>query len=121
MCVLLCAGADVRHWFDIPAARAYREALQASAVCVTSLGAHTSNLHDPQSHTIGESEADVVIVQRVMKQATWRHAYCAYRARLAGHRRRLAEASASARDWPKALEAIAKTWGRLLSLVGLRW
>jgi hypothetical protein len=121
MCVLLCANANVRQWFDVPAARAYRQALQVSGVCQACLGVGAQNSHEPRSRSITEPESDEVFVEHVMMRSAWLQAYCTYRAHSAAHGRRLAEGRGSARDWPKALEAIAKTWGRLLSLVGLRW
>jgi hypothetical protein len=121
MCVFLCATTTSRQWFDIPAARAYRQALQASVVCDSSVSAHAANIHEPPSRTIGEPQLDHVAVLRVTKRTAWIQSWCAYRAYLAGHNRRRLKGGTSARDWPKAFEAIAKTWGRLLSLVGLRW
>jgi hypothetical protein len=121
MCVLLCANTNVRQWFDVPAARAYRQSLQVSSVWQACMGADAQNSHEPRSRGLAESESDEMFVQHVMKRSAWLQAYCTYRAYSAAHGRCLVDGRASARDWPKALEAIAKTWGRLLSLVGLRW
>jgi len=112
MCVLLCANSTVREWLDVPQALAYRQARQ---LCPVS-GAD-------QSPTEESRELGQTAQRRVMKRSAWLQPYCRYHALPAIDRKQLVESSvpsASSREWYKAFEAIAQTWGRLLSLVGLR-
>lgn len=103
MCVLLCANPKVHEWLDVPLALAHRQALQIGALCPPSVD---SNLEDIE---LDEAEA-----RRLMNRSAWIQAYCRYRAQPV-------ERNALSQDWQKALEAIAHAWGRLLSLIGLRW
>src|SRR5436190_14272811 len=104
MCVLICAHSNVREWFDIPQARAYRQSLQFCPV----FGGGDASL---DSLELGDAAQ-----QRVMKRSAWILAYCRYRAQLMHSSIQSAEHRGSSREWQKAFEAIAKTWGRLLSL-----
>src|SRR3954451_24151997 len=122
MCVCLCANPTVREWLDMPLARAYRKSLQHCLSCHGSSIVHA--LHDisaSESLTTGTCELDEPAQRRVMKRSSWLQAYCSYRSRSTQHGISCVESGDLSRDWQKALEAIAKTWGRLLSLVGLRW
>ena len=65
-------------------------------------------------------ELDEAAQRRVMKRSSWLQAYCRYRSRLTQHGIHRVDSGELSRDWQKAFETIAKTWGRLLSLVGLR-
>jgi hypothetical protein len=122
MCILLCANTSVREWFDKPAALDYRRSLQMNGPLIgdhavpdtPSLGQHEPNALSAQR------EAPNPLTLRCMKRPAWLQAYCHYRSALAPHERGRALCGRSSSDWPKALEAIAKTWGRLLSFVGLR-
>jgi hypothetical protein len=122
MCVLLCANSNVREWFDMPMARAYRETMQLNAECASSAFSKASLGGDSPQLSRGDSiELDEAAQRRVMKRSAWLQAYCCYRMHLAHHSEQLAECGHSSGEWYKALETIAKTWGRLLSFVGLRW
>lgn len=125
MCVLLCAHLSVREWLDLPLARAYRQTLQLCPVCQSNAFAEAGcQVQAAHSQTAKTFELDEVAQRRVMKRSAWLQAYCRYHAQLAQHSKHMAAcgaASASSREWHKTLEAIAETWGRLLSLVGLRW
>jgi hypothetical protein len=110
MCVLLCANPKVREWWDVPLALAHRQLLQVAAVCHA--GAH-GVLHDNASNE-QPNELDEADERRVMKRSAWLQAYCSHQAHMTHGR-------ASSQEWYKALNAIANAWGRLLSLVGLRW
>ena len=121
MCVLICANARVREWLDMPLARAYRQTLQLCPVCSISTSAKALQERDDLPSPTGDGfELDELTQRRVMKRSAWVQAYCKYHAH-ADHGMRRAEIGGSSKDWHKALETIAKTWGRLLSLVGLRW
>jgi hypothetical protein len=123
MCVLLCANSNVRSWVDIPQALAYRQALQMCTLCLKA-EVYEAQLREWQSKPIANFESDEATQPRIMKRSAWVQAYCRYRAHLAQQGKRLAacgNSSASSNEWQKALEALTKTWGRLLSLVGLRW
>ena len=107
MCVLLCANSKVREWLDIPLAREYRQSMQ---LCP----APTGTSSEP-----GESTDE-----RFSNRSAWLQAHFRYSMQTCRRKNHLTpwdDESASSGDWPKALEAIAKTWGRILSLVGLRW
>jgi hypothetical protein len=110
MCVLICANPKVREWLDVPLAVAHRQSLQVAAVCHA--GTH-GVLHDNASDE-QPKELDEADERRVMKRSAWLQAYCSHQAYMARCR-------ASSPEWHKALDAIANAWGRLLSLVGLRW
>src|SRR4051812_5698067 len=120
MCVLLCANSNVRESLDIPLALAYRQTLQLYAVCYSgaAIGAPSE---DRASSSSDDSELNEASQRRVTKRSAWLQAYCAYRMHLAKQSSGLSACRASSRDWPKALEALAKTWGRILSLIGLWW
>jgi hypothetical protein len=109
MCVLLCANPTVREWLDVPLAREYRQMLQLNPVCPGETSEPAAVDLDPPAQ------------ERVSKRSAWRQAYCRDHLQRAQHGELLAEHSATSLEWQKALEAIAKGWGRLLSLVGLRW
>jgi hypothetical protein len=125
MCVLLCANSNVREWFDIPTARAYRETLQLQAACASGAFCKVSSRdHSGQLSTIDNIELDEAAQRRIAKRSAWLQAYCCYRMHLAQRSKHLAErgaSSISSSEWHKAFETLAKSWGRLLSLVGLRW
>jgi hypothetical protein len=124
MCVLLCVNSNVRECLEIPLARAYRQTLQLCALCPSGGAETLYQERASQSGTVKNVELDEAAQRRVMKRSAWLQAYCSCRANLAQRGRHLADchsSSASSRDWPKALEGIAKTWGRLLSFIGLRW
>jgi hypothetical protein len=117
MCVLFCANPAVRDWLEIPLAQAYRQALQLCPVCpaeVKLLMSQQSN----SSHSVAVSnfELDEASQHRMMKRSAWVQAYLRYSV---GRTRHVPPSSSG--EWQKAFETIAKTWGRLLSLVGLRW
>jgi hypothetical protein len=123
MCVLLCANSKVGEWLDIPLALAYRQSLEPCPVHAD----HEVAKAGRPVHVAESSSAEILELhkpdqQRVMKRSAWLQAYCRYQMQRARHNERSERiASASSREWHKALEAIAQTWGRLLSLVGLRW
>jgi hypothetical protein len=119
MCVLLCANPSVREWLDIPQARAYRLSLHLCAVCTNAFDLSVSS-QQHESLPLSDFEFDEAEQRRLMNRSTWLQAYCSYHSQLAQRNRHLTEHDPSARNWPKALDAIAKTWGRILSLVGLR-
>jgi hypothetical protein len=120
MCVVLCANSNVRESMEIPLALAYRQALQLYAVCYS--GVVATALHQNEaSPSVCDFELNEAAQRRVMKRSAWLQAYCSYRMHLAQQSNGLPGSGASPRDWPKALEALAKTWGRILSLIGLRW
>lgn len=124
MCVLLCANSSVREWLDIPLARAYRQSLQICHVCAALAATNASygyGIEASQPQPTNTFELDEAAQRRVMKRSAWLQAYCRYRTQLAQRGHHLAENGGSPRDWQKALDALAKTWGRILSLVGLRW
>jgi hypothetical protein len=125
MCVLLCASSKVHDWLDLPLARAYREALQLCPVCSDIAVAEAGcNVQPAQTPLAKNFELDEAAQRRVMKRSAWLQAYCRYNLQGTPHGQSFADcsvASASSREWHKALEAIAQTWGRLLSFVGLRW
>jgi hypothetical protein len=116
MCVFLCASSIVREWFDQPAALEYRQSLQLST-------AHhpTSSIAASDTRVRESLQNRELPMPHIMKRSAWLQAYCKYRAGLAVRGRHRVACSASSSDWPKALEAIAETWRRLLSFVGLRW
>jgi hypothetical protein len=120
MGVMLCANSKVRESLEIPLALAYRQTLQLCAVCHG--GAIVMASHqDDASPSADEFEFNEAARRRIMKRSAWLQAYCSYRMHLAEQSNRLTVGGASSRDWPKALEALAKTWGRILSVIGLRW
>lgn len=122
MCVLICANSNVREWLDMPLARAYRQTLQLCPTCPSSAPSRASQeLKDLKSATGESFEFDEAAERRVMNRSAWRQAYCRYVASAAAYGMRRTEFDGSSREWHKALETIAKTWGRILSLVGLRW
>ena len=89
----------------------YRESLQICPIFQQSKDARAG-----QEIELGEAAR-----RRVMKRSAWLQAYCRYRAQTVHHNIYCAENGVLSGEWQKALEAIAKTWGRLLTLVGLRW
>jgi len=122
MCVLICANLKACELFEIGSARAYREMLQLSPVCpgVVASNAVHKDLAS-QSPTAGKCELDVASQPRIMKRSAWLQAYCRYQLQLAQDASRSATNGGSSHEWQKAFEAVAKTWGRLLALVGLCW
>ena len=122
MCVFICANSKVRDWLDTPLARAYRQTLQLSPMYLNSIAlAAGGKQEDFASRTSDDVELDESAQRRIMKRSAWLQAYCRYLTHAAEHGVRRAEFGGSSREWQKALETIAKTWGRILSLVGLRW
>ena len=117
MCVLICANPNVCEWLDMPLARAYRQTLQLCPICPTT-SPEQDNLPSPTEDSF---ESDKLPQRCVMKRSAWLQAYCKYLTHVTDHGIRRADFGNSSREWHKALEAIAQTWGRLLSLVGLRW
>jgi hypothetical protein len=123
MCVLLCVNSNARECLEIPLARAYRQTLQLCALCPSG-GAET--LYQDQASQSGSVKNDQLgeaAQRRIMKRSAWLQAYCMSRTSQAPRSKHLADfnrSSALSRDWPKALEGIAKTWGRFLSFSGLR-
>jgi hypothetical protein len=120
MCVLLCANSNVRESLEIPLALAYRQTMQLYAVCYSGAAIEAPS-EDRASSSADYFESDEAARRRVMKRSAWLQAYCSYRMHLAEQGSGLSGCGASSRDWPKALEALAKTWGRILSLIGLGW
>jgi hypothetical protein len=120
MCVMLCANSSLRESLEIPLALAYRQTLQLCAVCHGGAAVMASH-QDDASPSADDFELNEAARRRVMKRSAWLQAYCSYRMHLAEQNGRLSASGGSSRDWPKALEALAKTWGRILSLIGLRW
>jgi hypothetical protein len=123
MCVLLCANPKVREWTDMPQALAYRQALQLCGLC-PKVEASEAKLQKCQSTFVASFELDEAAQRRVMKRSAWLQAYCRYSIHVAQnckHSARSGAPSFSSNEWHKAFETIAKTWGRILSLVGLRW
>jgi hypothetical protein len=122
MCVFICANSKVRDWLDMPLARAYRQTLQLCPIYPHSTAfAAGEKQDDLPSQTSDNVELDELAQRRVMKRSAWLQAYCRYLTHMAEHGIRRAETGRSSREWQKAFETIAKTWGRILSLVGLRW
>jgi len=114
MCVVLCANPKVHEWLDISLARSYRQTLQLCAICPSEPGMTApvgATLAKPQA---GVPKLDKAAEKRVMKRSAWIQAYCR-------HMAHLAEQRSSPQEWHKTLDVIANAWGRLLSLVGLRW
>jgi hypothetical protein len=109
MCVLLCANPKVREWLDVPLALAHRQSLQVAAVCHA--GAHGLL---PNAASVEQPNELDQTDERRMKRSTWLQGYCSHQAYVSRRR-------ASSPEWHKAFDAIANAWGRLLSLVGLRW
>jgi len=129
MCVLLCANSKVREWIDMPLACAFRETLQVCAAYTCGAIADAPSKDHGKSHASPlepavNVERDEAWQRRVMKRSAWLQAYFRYSLHMADRKRVLTDSidptTASSCDWPKALKAIAKTWGRFLSLVGLR-
>jgi hypothetical protein len=122
MCVFLCANSIVHEWLDMPLARAYRQSLQDCPIYAAQPALTASHeCPTPESVATGAIELDEAAQRRVMKRSSWLQAYCRYRTSLTQHGIHRVDSGELSRDWQKALETIAKTWGRLLSLVGLRW
>jgi hypothetical protein len=112
MCVLICTNSATRRCLEIPIARAYRQTLQCCMVSPDGAGS-TEN-----------RELDEASKRRVMKRSAWLQAYCCYHLRAENQCKHPVDPGAlfvSSCDFQKALQAIAKTWGHLLSLVGLLW
>jgi len=116
MCVMLCASMKVHDWLDLTLAKSYRETLQACAICPS-----INDSYEPLVAVGGASKPQAAVAQlekaaavKVMKRSAWVQAYCR-------HLAHTSQGNASAQDWHKTLELIANAWGRLLSLVGLRW
>lgn len=110
MCVLLCANSMVHEWLDIPLARAHRQTLQLYALCPDDpFAGNTYEIGGGGQTAVKQLEKSGPAC--LMKRSAWIQAYCS----------RVAHRQASAQDWHKTFDAIANAWGRLLSLVGLRW
>lgn len=120
MCVMLCVNSNLRESLEIPLALAYRHTLQLCGVCSSGAAFIASHL-DNASPSADDIELNEAAQRRVMKRSAWLQAYCSYRMHIAKQSSRVVASAGSSRDWPKALEALAKTWGRILSLIGLRW
>ncbi len=123
MCVLLCVNSSLRECLEIPLARAYRQSLQLCTVSPSCIAESLYQGQASQSRTVKNAELDEAAQRRFKERSAWLQAFCSYRATPAQHSKHLtgcSRSSASTRDWPKALEWIAKTWGRLLSFIGLR-
>src|SRR4051794_28409743 len=106
----------------MPLAQAYRKSLQHCLSCHCSSIVHAfRESPGSESFITGTCELDESGRRRVMKRSSWLQAYCSYRSSSTQHGISCVKSGDLSRDWQKALEAIAKTWGRLLSLVGLRW
>jgi hypothetical protein len=122
MCVFICANPKVREWLDMPLARAYRQTLQLCPKYSNSIplaaGEKQDGVLSPTSEGV---ELDELAQRRVMKRSAWLQAYCRYLTQVSEHGIRGVDVSKSTREWHKAFETIANTWGRILSLVGLRW
>jgi hypothetical protein len=102
MCALICANPKTIKWLDVPLAVAHRQALQLRALF-------------PQNPDESERvEVDEASTLRVMNRSAWIQAYCRYRSTDV-------EPRSLSEGWQKALDAIAHAWGRILSLIGLRW
>jgi hypothetical protein len=123
MCVFLCANPNVREWLEMPQGLAYRQALQLCALCST-IGSSEAQLRECHSKPSASFELEEAARRRIMLRFSLLQTDCRYRMHLADHGNNRAECGPSfalPNEWHKALEALAKTWGRLLSLVGLRW
>src|SRR6478736_4703548 len=111
MCVVICANLKVSQWRDFPLPEFSRASLQICPI-----------IYDRTPGQAVESiELDEAAQRREMKRSAWLQAYYRYRAREADHGVYRAELRVLSTEWKNALEAIAKTWGRLLHLVRLRW
>jgi hypothetical protein len=113
MCVLLCVNSKTHEWMERPFAIAYRQSLQLWSLCPD----ESHECGNPKTDSVRRLDEQVDIEDdmkpRVMNRSTWIQAYFSYREHKAqGH--------LSTQDWHQALELIAKTWNRLLFLVGLR-
>lgn len=97
---------------DVRLARVYRQTLQLASQCANSKGPLLESDVSPLSET---TERDDATQLRLMKRSAWLRVNCS-------HHPQLAQQRPSAQEWRhEAFDAIAKAWGRLLSLVGLRW
>ena len=121
MCVLLCANLNVCELMEVPLAQASRLTLQLNAVCSGS-AALKEPFKDWASEPTSADNCDLdeAAQLHVMKRSAWLQAYFRYHSHRGPRHRHTLNHGASSRDWRKALEAIEKTWGRLLSLIGLR-
>jgi hypothetical protein len=119
MCVLLCANSSVRESLGLPLALAHRETLELCPTYPNVASANAPNNGDCFHRLVDTIEIDDGWQLHIMKRSAWLQAYCRYRAQRADHRE-AAEWRVSAREWQKAFETLAKTCGRILSLVGLR-
>ena len=124
MCVLICANSKVREWLDISLARDCRRVLQlcsvSSAASESSTLSRNESAHAP---TFEAFDAEEKVRQRVMTRSAWVQAFFRYSGPRAqrSHYLNSAESRNLSHEWQKTFEAIAKTWGRLLSLLGLCW
>ena len=122
MCVLICANSNMRDWLDAPSALAYRQALQLCPVFGSVVASEPAHQCQPfQSDLADSHKIDQAAQRLVTKRSVWIQAYCRYRDQPMRRSVRLVEHRGLSCDWQIALETIAKTWGRLLSLVGLGW
>lgn len=113
MCIFICVNPKVRERLEMPLARSQRESMQMCGLCPSE-----SQLLPPlpgvapMKATI--KRLDEASVRRITKRSAWLQAYWRSRTRAPSR-------GVSAKDWHNAFDAIAEAWGRLLSLVGLRW
>jgi hypothetical protein len=122
MCVLICANSNLREWLGAPSTLAYRQALHLCPVfgsVVASEAAYQGQ--SIRSDLVDNHKIDQAAQRFSTKRTAWILVYCRYRDQSLHCSIQPVEPRGLSRDWQKALEAIAKTWGRLLSLVGLGW
>lgn len=105
MGVLICANPTVYLWLNAITARAERDVLQVAGQCDPTPGGVTS-----QRNTLPAN-----VVQAIPRGQMLRGPYCPGQ----GDDPRFSDPS-SLETWKHPLDAIAKTWSRLLVLVGLR-
>lgn len=123
MCVLLFANPNVREWLEQASATNSQDLLQQ--VEVRRVGSH-------RLRSCGLSSADnalraEVIASHSFHRSAWIQAYFRY---TVSHRccdfsscdqlNHTLAAASLAREWQKALEAVAKAWRRFLCFAGLR-
>ena len=113
MCVFICVNPKVQERLELPLAIAHRQAMQLCALCPIESQLLPATPHTPLATTLVKP-LDEQSERRIMKRGAWLQAYYQSRTRAAARR-------TSTQDWHKAFDAIAEAWGRLLSLVGLRW
>lgn len=116
MCVFICANPKVREWLEMKLARAHRKTFQLCELKPYDCDGVRLNKppvgRKPQAAICAVEERSK---PRVESRVTWLRV-CSEPEPIAVQWRR-----ASSPDWHKAFNAIANAWGRLLSLIGLRW